>query len=149
MLYSEDLPAQHYRVPWAHRIRASEPAQELREGATSWREVLLAKMARATYAVYRSAVFSPSKRSLRTRRLLAEPLIIDWSEKNRRHRDSAGGASAGIRESYRALESAIRAPGGSPVQTNPHQSDQQIVRHAFTRLEHRSRLDCQVLGRSL
>jgi glycosyltransferase involved in cell wall biosynthesis len=65
------------------------------------------KTARETFAVYKSAVLSPSERSLRMRRLLRD-VIIDWSEKNSRNVGEFTGQSLGIRDAYRALETAVR-----------------------------------------
>jgi hypothetical protein len=65
------------------------------------------KTARETLAVYKSAVLSPSERSLRMRRLLHD-VIIDWSEKGRRQMGDAAGQALGIRDAYRALKSAVR-----------------------------------------
>ncbi len=63
------------------------------------------KTARATYDVYRSTVLCPSERSLRMRRLLHD-VIINWSEKSRRH--GGGDSALGIRDAYRSLETAVR-----------------------------------------
>jgi hypothetical protein len=57
-------------------------------------------------AVYKSAVSSPSARSLRVRRLLRD-VIIDWSDKGRRTMGDGAEQSLGIRDAYRALEGAV------------------------------------------
>jgi glycosyltransferase involved in cell wall biosynthesis len=64
------------------------------------------KTARETLAVYKSAVSSPSARSLRMRRLLRD-VIIDWSDTSRRTVGDGADQSLGIRDAYRALEGAV------------------------------------------
>ena len=63
--------------------------------------------AKATYDVYRSAVASPSERSLCMRRAM-RAAIIDWSQKCSRHGGPGGPRVLGIRDAYRALGTAVR-----------------------------------------
>ena len=80
---------------------------ELREkGYTRVRNFHWEKTARETLAVYRSVVSAPSERSLRMRRLLRD-VIVDWSETSSRQAGDGIGQSLGIRDAYRALETAV------------------------------------------
>jgi glycosyltransferase involved in cell wall biosynthesis len=106
-LYCEGLSAAALaqameRVAGDEKLRA-----ELREkGRLRVKEFQWEQTARETLAVYKSAVASPSERSLRMRRLLRD-VIIDWSDKTRKTPHDCADSSLGIREACRALEGAV------------------------------------------
>jgi glycosyltransferase involved in cell wall biosynthesis len=108
VLYCDGLSAKALARAMERVATEEDLRGELREkGYARAKHFHWEKTARETFAVYKSAVSSPSERSLRMRRLLHDS-IIDWSEQGSRQASDAAVQSLGIRDAYRVFETAAR-----------------------------------------